>query len=122
MRWLNKITELVENVKKENKVKNNIPLGEKYKLETVKNETIKTVTDYFEMQSFHTAIASLMKYFNNLVDLKKYYNTVEFIDALKIFFQLLYPLAPHISLEMYNQLKDPSDKEEVDEIVYLVFI
>lgn len=104
-----------------NKNKNNrtIPLSEKYKLESLKNETIKKVSDYLNMESFHTAIASLMKYFNNLYDLKEYSCSDEYIDSLKTFFQLLYPFAPHISLEMYNELKNENENE-VDEIVYLL--
>ncbi len=63
------------------------------------NESIKKVTHDYESLSFNTAISQLMILLNYLTKL----NSIS-KDSINIFLQLLAPLAPHISEELWEKL------------------
>lgn len=73
-------------------------------LESLQHQLIKRVTDDFDRLSFNTAIAALMEYVNELYKLK----TQGFSDAweppIKTLLQLLSPMAPHMTAELWQQL------------------
>jgi len=68
-------------------------------LETAIHKTIKKVNDDYEEMKYNTAIAALMTLLNE-------FNRVGAItrDAFKTFLQLLYPVAPHISSEIWQNM------------------
>jgi leucyl-tRNA synthetase len=68
-------------------------------LETSIHKTIKKVNDDYEEMKYNTAIAALMTLLNE-------FNRVGAItrDAFKTFLQLLYPVAPHISSEIWQNM------------------
>ena len=63
------------------------------------NESIKKVTNDYESLSFNTAISQLMILLNYLTKLNRVSK-----DSINIFLQLLAPLAPHISEELWEKL------------------
>ena len=63
------------------------------------NESIKKVTNDYESLSFNTAISQLMILLNYLTKLNRISK-----DSINIFLQLLAPLAPHISEELWEKL------------------
>ena len=63
------------------------------------NESIKKVTNDYESLSFNTAISQLMILLNYLVKL----NSIS-KDIINTYLQLLAPLAPHISEELWEKL------------------
>jgi leucyl-tRNA synthetase len=69
-------------------------------LESAIHKTIKKVNDDFEEMKYNTAIAALMTLLNE-------FNREGSItrDAFKTFLQLLYPVAPHISSEIWQKLE-----------------
>ena len=76
---------------------NNISLDEDG--ERLFNESIKKVTNDYESLSFNTAISQLMILLNYLVKL----NSIS-KDIINTYLQLLAPLAPHISEELWEKL------------------
>jgi leucyl-tRNA synthetase len=60
---------------------------------------VHAVTKDFEEMQFNTAIARLMEFYNEFHKLDKYPKRV-----LKMAIQMLYPLAPHISEELWERL------------------
>ena len=66
-------------------------------LESSVHKTIKKVTDDIERMKFNTAIAALMALINDYYKAKSITK-----DELKIFIQLLNPIAPHITEEMWE--------------------
>lgn len=62
------------------------------------NKTIKKVGEDIESYRFNTVVSNLMSFHNAVKDssLTK--------ESVKTFLQLLYPLAPHIASELYEQL------------------
>ena len=76
---------------------NNISLDEDG--ERLFNESIKKVTSDYESLSFNTAISQLMILLNYLVKL----NSIS-KDIINTYLQLLAPLAPHISEELWEKL------------------
>ena len=69
-------------------------------LEIPFNKTIKKVTEDIESLKFNTAIASLMTLINEIYETKKITK-----KELEIFTLLLNPFAPHITEEVFNELK-----------------
>ena len=69
-------------------------------LESTIHKTIKKVNDDYEEMKYNTAIAALMTLLNE-------FNRIGSItkDAFRTFLQLLYPVAPHISSEIWQNLK-----------------
>jgi len=92
---------------------------------TLMHKTIKKVSEDFEAMKFNTAIAAMMTFVNEIFN--DGYITG---DELKTFITLLYPVAPHIAEEiwqeqgfegMLNQTKWPSWDEEktIEDIIEL---
>ena len=63
------------------------------------HESIKKVTDDIDRLNFNTVVSQLMILLNQLVKESSYSK-----ETIKIFLQMLNPLAPHISEELWNRL------------------
>lgn len=70
----------------------------------VQHKTIRKVTEDYQRLSFNTAIAAMMEYVNELYKLKTDGFSDAWGDALAALTQLLAPLAPHMSAELWQQL------------------
>jgi leucyl-tRNA synthetase len=69
------------------------------------HKTIRKVTDDFHRLSFNTAISALMEYTNELYKLKvDGFSDEVWREALSTLVQLLAPLAPHMSEELWQTL------------------
>lgn len=68
------------------------------------HKTIRKVTDDYQRLSFNTAIAAMMEYVNELYKLKTDGFSNAWAEALGALTQLLAPLAPHMSAELWQQL------------------
>ena len=73
-------------------------------LTVITHQTIKKVTDDYYRLSFNTAIAALMEYVNELYKLKTSGFSSDWQTSLDALVQLLAPIAPHISAELWEQL------------------
>ncbi len=71
--------------------------GYSKELESLMHKTIKKVDNDFEELKFNTAIASLMSLINAFYDKGEITR-----DEYKVFLQLLYPVAPHITEELWQ--------------------
>ncbi len=78
--------------------------GDTAQLESLTHAVIKKVTDDMHRLSFNTAIAALMEYTNELYKLKTAGFTPEWQFAIESLVQLLQPLAPHMTAELWEQL------------------
>ena len=74
--------------------------GIRAKLEAPLNKAIKKVTQDIEEMKFNTAIACLMSLMNEIYDTGSITR-----EELKIFTQLLSPFAPHVTEELWHDLK-----------------
>jgi leucyl-tRNA synthetase len=70
----------------------------------ITHATIKKVTDDIEALAFNTAISQMMIFVNAFTNLE-----IIPIATMRTFLVLLNPFAPHISSELWNQLKSPGD-------------
>ena len=70
----------------------------------ITHATIKKVTEDIEALAFNTAISQMMIFVNAFTNLE-----VIPISAMRTFLVLLNPFAPHITSELWNQLKSPGD-------------
>jgi leucyl-tRNA synthetase len=70
----------------------------------IMHATVKKVTEDIEALAFNTAISQMMIFVNAFIN-------VEIVptSAMRTFLVLLNPFAPHISSELWNQLKSPGD-------------
>jgi len=74
-------------------------------IRTLQHKTIRKVTDDFRRLSFNTAIAGMMEYVNELYKYKiDGFSDEVWREALQTLMQLLAPLAPHMTEELWNQL------------------
>ncbi len=82
-----------------------LPKGEGIKiLQRRTHQTIKKVTEDIEREfQFNTAIASLMELFNALSDYSHLGDSVS-TQAYKILLTLLFPIAPHLTSEIWKEL------------------
>ncbi len=94
-RFLNRVWNMLDMVKEGN--------GEKLNLAPV----IKKVSDDFECNKFNTAIACLMSAINKI-----YARNFVTKDELNTIIKLLYPVAPHITSEMYEILNGKKIEKE----------
>ncbi len=69
------------------------------KLESATHKLIKKVTSDIDSMKFNTAIAAMMGYINEVLEVGEYT-----VDELKIFLRLLAPFSPHIAEEMWADL------------------
>ncbi|HEX4631990.1 MAG TPA: leucine--tRNA ligase [Chthoniobacterales bacterium] len=70
----------------------------------ITHATIKKVTEDIEGLAFNTAISQMMIFVNAFTNLE-----VVPVSAMRTFLVLLNPFAPHISSELWQQLKSPGD-------------
>jgi len=73
----------------------------------ITHATIKKVTDDIEALAFNTAISQMMIFVNAFIPQGG--KTAIPISAMRTFLVLLNPFAPHITSELWNQLKSPGD-------------
>ncbi|MBR2340238.1 MAG: leucine--tRNA ligase [Clostridia bacterium] len=73
--------------------------GVTVKLESATHKLIKKVTSDIDSMKFNTAIAAMMGYINEVLEVGEYT-----VDELKIFLRLLAPFSPHIAEEMWADL------------------
>ncbi|MDP3954805.1 MAG: leucine--tRNA ligase [bacterium] len=76
-------------------------------LESSLHRTIKKVTEDLDELKFNTAIAAMMEFINEWAKPEAYLNAK---DA-KMFLKILAPFAPHITEELWSQLKVPREGE-----------
>ncbi|HZE13458.1 MAG TPA: leucine--tRNA ligase, partial [Chthoniobacterales bacterium] len=70
----------------------------------ITHATIKKVTDDIEGLAFNTAISQMMIFVNAFIN-----KPAIPISTMRTFLVLLNPFAPHITSELWNQLKSPGD-------------
>src|SRR4030088_2389465 len=70
----------------------------------ITHATIKKVTEDIESLSFNTAISQMMIFVNAFTNLEAIP-----VSAMRTFLVLLNPFAPHISSELWQQLKSPGE-------------
>jgi leucyl-tRNA synthetase len=70
----------------------------------ITHATIKKVTEDIEGLAFNTAISQMMIFVNAFIN-----EPAIPISAMRTFLLLLNPFAPHITSELWNQLKSPGD-------------
>ena len=80
---------------------------------TIRNKTIKKVTEDIHKYNFNTAVAALMEYVNEL------YKTGASSEDLVVLAKLLKPFAPHLASEMLEKLGTDDEWPKWDE-KYLV--
>jgi len=73
-------------------------------IESIRHRTIKKVTDDYRGLGFNTVIAALMEYVNELYKVKTNGYSKEFSTHLETLVQLLSPIAPHMSAELWERL------------------
>jgi len=70
----------------------------------ITHATVKKVTEDIEGLAFNTAISQMMIFVNAFTNVE-----VVPISAMRTFLVLLNPFSPHITSELWNQLKSPGD-------------
>jgi len=76
--------------------------------------TIEAVSrDIFERYQFNTAISSLMKLTNTLADYKSNVISATYKEALLSLILMLFPMAPHISSELWELLHSTSTNKNI---------
>lgn len=102
-RFLNKVWDLAAEFKNKNL---EVKVFDQ-NLARLKHQTIKKVSEDIEKFKFNTAVARLMEYVNELF---KNQDKIS-LDYLETLIILLSPMVPHISEELWHQLKNsPEDK------------
>ncbi|TSC96172.1 MAG: leucyl-tRNA synthetase [Parcubacteria group bacterium Athens1014_10] len=104
-RFLNKVWDLVSQQLATNNQRPNL------EIEKLRHQTIKKVSEDIEKFKFNTMIACLMEYVNKLTT----YNLQLTTHDLEILILLLAPLAPHLSEELWHQLKGLPEEKTIFE-------
>lgn len=99
-RFLSRVWTLAIEYLKADKTTDEVPPS----LEQVRHKTIKKVTSDYRNLSFNTAIAALMEYVNELYKAKQQGMCSEWQQHLEALIQLLSPLAPHMTAELWERL------------------
>lgn len=74
-------------------------------IQVARHKTVRKVTDDIRRLNFNTAISSLMEYVNDLYKFKiDGFSEEAWRDALVTLVQLMAPIAPHMSEELWSQL------------------
>ncbi len=104
VRWLNKVWDLVHSNK--SLLPKEISTDLFNQNNRIKNQTIKKVTEDIDKFKYNTAIASLMEYTNQLVELNSSATIShdQMYDTIEALLQLMSPIAPHISEELWEQI------------------
>ena len=89
-RFLNKLYSFIDNVNS-----NNLTEDDKF----IMNKTIKDVGERIEEMKFNTAVSAIMIYSNYLSEMEKIP-----LAMLEIMIKLVYPFAPHIAEEMWQEI------------------
>jgi len=72
------------------------------------HQTLRSVTRDFEQFEFNTIISSLMELSNEMMKLKeKVYGNPAWDEVVEVYTQMLAPVAPHISEEIWSLLGKP---------------
>ena len=104
VRWLNKVWDLVHSNK--SLLPKEISTDLFNQNNRIKNQTIKKVTEDIDKFKYNTAIASLMEYTNQLVELNSSATIShdQMYDTIEALLLLMSPIAPHISEELWEQI------------------
>lgn len=101
-RWLDRVWRLV--IDDENKLRDHITTVNDHKLDKIYHETVKKVSEHFANMRFNTGISQLMVFVNEAYKVENL--PAEYVEG---FIQLLSPVAPHISEELWSYFhKDES--------------
>lgn len=104
VRWLNKVWDLVHSNK--SLLPKEISTDLFNQNNRIKNQTIKKVTEDIDKFKYNTAIASLMEYTNQLVELNSSATIShdQMYDTIEALLLLMSPITPHISEELWEQI------------------
>ncbi len=80
------------------------------RIEKILHKTLKKVSEDIENFAFNTAISSMMIFMNEIDKVVSSKEQVLSKDDFKMFLQILSPFAPHITEELYQQLKINNEK------------
>jgi len=114
-RFLNKVRNLAVVsskflISRQNKNQKALDNPEKSRLEQIRHQTIKKVSQDLDKMKFNTAVAALMEYTNQLSNI----NYQLSIDYLKTLILLLAPFAPHLTEELWHQINPKlSEKDSI---------
>ncbi len=90
------------------------PADKNQKLDILLHQTIKKVTEDIENFQFNTAISSLMILLNEMGKNESQLSVV----GCQLFIKLLSPFAPHLSEELWQQLKAKSSKSKAFKSIF----
>lgn len=96
-RWLDRVWRLF--IDDEDKLRDHLTTINDHKLDKIYNETVKKVTDDYEHLRFNTAISQMMVFVNEAYKVDSI--PVAYMEG---FLQLLNPIAPHITEELWSYL------------------
>tara|TARA_A100001037_G_scaffold162076_2_gene145822 strand:- start:647 stop:2311 length:1665 start_codon:yes stop_codon:yes gene_type:complete len=104
VRWLNKVWDLVHS--NTSLLPNEISEDLVNQNNRIKNQTIKKVTEDIDKFKYNTAIASLMEFTNQLIELNssKKITSEQLHDTIETLLLLISPIAPHISEELWEYI------------------
>ena len=104
VRWLNKVWDLVHSNK--SLLPKEISTDLFNQNNRIKNQTIKKVTEDIDKFKYNTAIASLMEFTNQLVELNSSATIShdQMYDTIEALLLLMSPITPHISEELWEQI------------------
>ena len=104
VRWLNKVWDLVHS--NTSLLPNEISEDLVNQNNRIKNQTIKKVTEDIDKFKYNTAIASLMEFTNQLIELNssKKITSDQLRDTIETLLLLISPIAPHISEELWEYI------------------
>ena len=104
VRWLNKVWDLVHS--NTSLLPNEIAEDLVNQNNRIKNQTIKKVTEDIDKFKYNTAIASLMEFTNQLIELNssKKITSDQLHDAIETLLLLISPITPHISEELWEYI------------------
>ncbi|KRN77312.1 leucine--tRNA ligase [Weissella minor] len=96
-RWLDRVWRLF--IDDEDKLRDHVTNHNDHKLDKIYNETVKKVTDDFENLRFNTAISQMMIFINEAYKVENIPT-----DYMAGFIQLLNPVAPHMTEELWSYI------------------
>ena len=103
-RFLNRVWVLVQEFIESEKSAEN--LSNFAEVQKIQHKTIKKVTEDFHRESLNTAVAALMEFVNELYKLKLEGFSNDWRFVLEDLLKMLVPFAPHISSELWQQLRN----------------
>ena len=109
-RFLNRVWTLTQEYLASEKDGENVSV----ELEAIRHKTIKKVTRDYKDLSFNTAIAAMMEYVNELYKAKPQGYSKQWQEHIGTLIQLLAPLAPHMTAELWRQIGNESVLDTAD--------